>query len=483
MGSELSQKIELVPVVPTLGTMHLILTASRQADSLVIRVQPPSLPPTSAVPSKHACFLMDTSGSMSEEGRIKALIDTMKLLINKKPDSYRFTFISYSSIANVIALAEADPAPLLAAIDRLNATGGTNLEAAALQLQEVVKCGIPIDAIVLFTDGHVNEGHIKKSTGFLSLLRSILPVIPPIHTIGCGANYNQQFLKAVSEETRSIHFYADAGETLPAVVADILEGMRTEIGTKAQLPIPDGWINAEHGRQLDRTVSLGHLIADHTQYMVLKQVIESATSPTLTLTYVPSGSEEIVSTSCAVSDELTPVQMAEQIARVRIAGVYNEVWDLLEMNNHAEALVKLTGLSVELNASLAKSTPFLLTAMAQIDEMKESMVAPPTHGGPMGPPFGGPMGPPFGAPALVRNGGPPQMMHTLSIPGPPVLSRLASNTVALTTQRGFFSRTTSGPPDQTITFSSPSQQRAQRDLTQSYEMDDPSADAVNVVTT
>jgi hypothetical protein len=351
------------------------------------------------------------------------------------------------------------------------------LEAAVFQLQEVVKCGIPIDAIVLFTDGHVNEGHIRKSTGFLSLLRSILPIIPPIHTIGCGANYNQQFLKAVSEETRSIHFYADAGETLPAVVADILEGMRTEIGTKAQLAIPDGWINAEHGRQLDRTVSLGHLIADHTQYMVLKQVIESATSPTLTLTYVPSGANEVVSASCAVSNDLTPVQMAEQIARVRIAGVYNEVWDLLEAENTAEALVKLTELSVELSASLAKSTPFLLTAMAQIDEMKESITAPSPRSAALGAPFGAP----FGAPPLVRNGGPPQMLHTLSAPAPPVLSRLASNTVALTTQRGFFSRTTSGPPDQTITFSSPSQQRAQRDLTQSYEMDDPTDEAVNVV--
>jgi hypothetical protein len=457
--------------------MHLILTASRQADSLVIQVQPPSLPPTAAVPSKHACFFMDTSGSMSEDNRIIALIDTMKLLVTKKPASYRFTFISYSSIAKLDALAEADPVPLLAAINRLNATGGTNLEAAAFQLQEVVKCGIPIDAIVLFTDGHVNEGSIRKSTGFLSLLRSILPAIPPIHTIGCGANYNQQFLKAVSEETRSIHFYADAGETLPAVVADILEGMRTEIGTKAQLPIPDGWINAEHGRQLDRTVSLGHLIADHTQYMVLKQVIESATVPTLTLTYVPSGGDEIVSTSCAISDGLTPVQMAEQIARVRIAGVYNEVWDLLEVANQAEALVKLTALSLELSVSLAKSTPFLLTALAQIDEMKESILTPPPDAWvPRGP-----LGPLGGAPPLVRNGGPPQMMHTLSVPAPPVLSRLASNTVALTTQRGFFSRTTSGPPDQTITFSSPSQQRAQRDLTQSYEAEDTTPDAVNVV--
>ena len=458
--------------------MHLILTASKQADSLVIRVQPPSRPPTAAVPSKHAVFLMDTSGSMSEDARIKALIDTMKLLINKKPASYRFTFISYSSTAKVDALAEANSVPLLAAIDRLEATGGTNLEAAVLQLTAVVATGIPIDVIVLFTDGHINEGSIQKSTGFLSLLRRILPVIPPIHTIGCGANYNQQFLKAVAEETRSIHFYADAGETLPAVVADILEGMRTEIGTKAQLPIPDGWINAEHGRQLDRIVSLGHLIADHTQHIVLKQVIESATSPTLTLTYLPSGSEEMVSASCAVSDGLTPLQMAEQIARVRIAGVYNEVWNLLEAENTAEALVKLTGLSVELSASLAKSTPFLLTAMAQIDEMKESIMAPPPEvwlpRGPMGPP---------GAPPLVRHGGPPQMMHTLSVPAPPVLSRLASNTVALTTQRGFFSRTTSGPPDQTITFSSPSQQRAQRDLTQSYEAEDPTADAVNVITT
>jgi len=40
--------------------------------------------------------------------------------------------------------------------------------------------------------------------------------------------------------------------------------------------------------------------------------------------------------------------------------------------------------------------------------------------------------------------------------------------VALTNQRGFFSRMSSGPPEETYTFSSPAQKQAQQDLTQSF---------------
>lgn len=442
-------------------TMSVVLTASQYNDYLAIRVQPPSLPSSAPLLPKHAVFLFDTSGSMSEEGRMEALKNTMKLLIQKKPVSYKFTFVSYNSKATIDALAEDDATKLHAALEPLRPDGGTNIEAALVLIRDVVAHGVPIDAMVLFTDGHVNDGAIRKSSGFISLLQGFLPVLPPIHTIGCGPNYNQQFLKNVADETRSIHFYADVGETLPAVVADILEGMRTEVATQAMLAIPDGWINAEYGKETLRTVTLGHLIADHTQWIVLKPVIESGTPPTLTLHYLPSHATSSVSVSTTVSDDLNPLLIAEQVCRVRIAAVYNQIQDLLEKTEIAEVLTKLDGLATELKASVANKTTFVLTALAQIEEMKESLILPKEtfHGH-------------AGIPSMRLPGGPPPLLHSVRTPsGPPLMSRLVSNTSALTNQRGFFSRMSSGPPDETYTFSSPAQRQAQRDLTQSYAMD------------
>jgi len=446
--------------------MSVVLTASQYNDYLAIRVQPPSLPASAPLLPKHAVFLFDTSGSMSEEGRMEALKDTMNLLIQKKPASYKFTFVSYNSKARIDALAEDDPAKLRAAIEPLRPDGGTNVEAALVLIRDVAAHGVPIDAMVLFTDGHVNEGSIRKSSGFMSLLQAFLPTLPPIHTIGCGPNYNQQFLKNVADETRSIHFYADVGETLPAVVADILEGMRTEVATQALLVIPDGWINAEYGKETRRTVTLGHLIADHTQWIVLKPIIESATPPSFTLSYLPSHASTLVSVSTTVSDDLTPLLIAEQVCRVRIAAVYNQIQELLEKAEIAEVLTKLGDLTTELKDSIANKTTFVLTALAQIEEMKESLTRPEETfdrdltlmrpRGPLG--FLGPHGP---APLLRST----SISHTPS--GPPLMSRLVSNTSALTNQRGFFSRMSSGPPDETYTFSSPAQRQAHRDITES----------------
>jgi hypothetical protein len=239
------------------------------------------------------------------------------------------------------------------------------------------------------------------------------------------------------------------------------------VGTRAGLKVPDGWINSEYGKEANCVVTLGHLIADHTQWIVLKSVIETSRLPRLTLSYIPSNTRDVVYVSCSVGDELKPVEMAQQVARVRIAAIYTEVSELLEKGQIPEALVKLTDLTTELKASIASKTDFLLTALAQIEEMKESITVPTVDNTTLQPPgFGAPMM----SPTLRRDASMSRMSS-----GPPVLSRLASNTVALTNQRGFFSRMSSGPPDETYTFSSPAQRQAQQDLTQSFMQEDTSA--------
>jgi ethanolamine utilization microcompartment shell protein EutS len=239
--------------------------------------------------------------------------------------------------------------------------------------------------------------------------------------------------------------------------------MRTEIGTNAVLSIPDGWINAEHGKQTNRTVTLGHLIADHKQWIVLKSIIETTALPTLTLSYIPSNTSDRVSISCDVTDDLKHIEIAEQVARVRIAVVYNEVYELLESGEIEKALKNFTELITELKASIACKENFILTALAQIEEMKESITAPADHDYGLTQQFPPGFGPPMLSPTLNRS-----VSMSRAPSGPPVLSRLASNTVALTNQRGFFSRMSSGHPDETYTFSSPAQRQAQQDLTQSF---------------
>jgi hypothetical protein len=418
------------------------------AQLLAVRIVPSANPAYSTLP-KHIGFLVDTSGSMSDYGRLTSVQRTLDLLIQAKPAAYRITIVQFASSAQLVADAEQDPAVLQPLVSSLVAEGGTNLEAGILLLRDAERRR-PLDAVVLLTDGDVTSGSVTTTTGLRSLFQSSFPRKIPIHTIGCGEGYNRALLKSIAELTRSLHMYADVAEALPAVVGDILAGVQSEVGTAASLLIPPSYKCFESTDRGEYTI--GTLIAEKEEWILLQATTTPAMAvpamttanelPTLILRYTGSDGDP-VSHTIPITTDLRRIDIAVQRDRVLSTQAMKQIYEAIEGGRSDEALRICTTFLATLEASEATEESLVLCIKAQFAELIEQLN--PT----------------------MRLFGTPSGQRAAMPPSPALLSRLASNTVALTTQRGFVSRMASGGSD-THSFSSPSQQAAQRSMTTSY---------------
>lgn len=402
---------------------------------------------------KHLGLLIDTSGSMSGE-RLDSVKKTIRLLLERKPANYALTLMTFSHRSIVVVEAVTDATVLSDAVESIVAEGGTNLQAGILSLREVAVRN-PFDAVLLLTDGQITGGEVRSISGLTSLLKSALPTLPPVHAIGYGADYNKDLLSRIAELTHSQHMYADAAEMLPAVVGDVLEGLRSEVGSAAVLHFDSSaFACMEPHATGDSEFAIGTLIGEKEQWVLLRGTgsgTETGTesgsgsgsgtdTETLSLSY-RAAEGAAVTLPIPITTEIPRKEIAKQIARIRCATVFNAVYAAIEEGHLGIAHTECTALALELEASEAKDEDMVICLKAQVSELLEQL--DPTTPRPMGA---------FGAP-----------------PQTALLSRLSSNTSALTTQRGFVSRMASGAAAaETHTFSSPRQRETGRNMTQSY---------------
>jgi hypothetical protein len=477
------------------------LLSAEEKPILALRITPVAAAPTTAAGGAgaaavtvrrpfHLALLLDVSGSM-EGARIASLKTTMHILINNLTADDRLTLIQYQSTARVLAEGRVmgdDRTELRALVDGLHADGGTNLEAALVCLSEVHAAratrGIaPIDAVFLLTDGHINQGTAVAS-GLLRILGAAVPAGTPVNALGYGAEHNAILLRTMATRTRGMYVYADAAEVLPATVGDIVAGLATEVGRQARLLLPDGWrcLEAET-TDTDREYAVGTLIANKDQWVVLEgpagaAAVGTAEGPIFHVEWQCGGSgsgSTDMRSSCTITEDIPSEVVAEQLARTMVAKGFARATQLMEERNLDEARETLRALGRDLEALDARDRMFVVQLRAQVDEMLESV----NHAVALA-------AMPAALPAL--RGGPLRAGHALGGAGmpsmAPILSRMASNTAALSVQRGFLSsagpsedpsaaapsdRTPSNRPSLRATFSSPAQQSGVRSMTMQYE--------------
>jgi hypothetical protein len=240
--------------------------------------------------------------------------------------------------------------------------------------------------------------------------------------------------------------YADAVETLPAVVGDVLAGVQAEVGRAATLQFPADLVCLEPGETAPSHYSIGTLIAEKEQWVLFR--VPASAEPLISLRYMAQGvlCEEPISTAVA-SQTVPRVQVACQLARVECAKGFADIQEMMTTRRIPEAYEKARSLLTFLNASLAVGESMVAVLKAQVSELLEQLEAMTAAAS--------------GLAGLAGLAAPPPLAAAM-------LSRLASNTVALSNQRGFLSRMASSDGE-THTFSSPTQQATQRSLTASYE--------------
>ena len=413
--------------------MPVQVDASYYAGNLVVRILPTRVVGGTREPY-HIALLLDTSGSM-EGPPLAAVVRTLHLLIDRMEERDMLTIIQYASTASVVVdCANMNPrarTDIHRIIDRLTAEGGTNMEAAIDQLDNVSNS--QIDAVFLMTDGHVNTG-ITSSAGLLRLLSARLPNGTPVNTLGFGTSHNAQMLRDMAVKSRGSYTYADAAELIPAIIGDIVGGLIDQVGSNAYLIAQAGCHCLELGVDSSRPelYRVGSLITDKPQWAVFR-----GQGP-VQLTWDEGGfKHQYVATPSVAA--LDMMEMEEQLQRVQLVHTMTTVSEMIVRRDYASAIAELTRAEHRLALSPAVGRSFILRLQAQVDEMLDD----------------------------VHRQSEPAVDEDVEM-----LTRMVSNVTALGTQHGFFlSRNTTARDQDVISspFSTSRQREATVNITQSFQ--------------
>ncbi|NCT41836.1 MAG: VWA domain-containing protein [Alphaproteobacteria bacterium] len=165
-------------------------------------------------PSSNLVFLLDTSGSMNSADKLPLVKNSLKLMLDNMDENDTISIVVYAGSAGTVLepTKASEKAKIIAALDRLNAGGGTAGAAGinlAYQLAEQNFDKDAVNRVILATDGDFNVGisnheelkdfvERKRDSGiFLSVL-------------GFGqGNYNDQMMQTLAQNGNGVAAYID----------------------------------------------------------------------------------------------------------------------------------------------------------------------------------------------------------------------------------------------------------------------------------
>ncbi len=188
-------------------------------------------------------IVIDKSGSMSGQ-KIERVKQSLRTMIKQLRPNDVVSIITFSDEA--LILCEAQPVgngrTLEAAINRINTSGSTNLDAGLmLGYREVTRNldSRSTNRVILLTDGRANQGIVdpreiaSRSTEFNN--RGI-----DLSTIGIGSNLDQDLLRTLSEKGRGLfHFVSDYADIDKVFVKEV-QSLMSAVARNVTLDIDFG---------------------------------------------------------------------------------------------------------------------------------------------------------------------------------------------------------------------------------------------------
>ncbi|MCS6977325.1 MAG: VIT and VWA domain-containing protein [Gemmatales bacterium] len=183
----------------------------------------PELAESQQVP-RDLVFVLDTSGSMREDGKMDQAKKALKHCLDGLRDIDRFAVLNFATTVNRWrdGLTAVTPEQIDAAkkwIDRLEPSGGTAID-DALQQALALRPGDSGRAftIVFLTDGKPTVGETNPDRILANVARHNVGQVR-IFTFGVGHDLNAAFLDQLAENTRAAGTYVRPGEDMEAKVS------------------------------------------------------------------------------------------------------------------------------------------------------------------------------------------------------------------------------------------------------------------------
>ena len=176
--------------------------------------------------TRYSVLVLDVSGSMSGE-RIEQVKTASKLFVeqvlgSKKGDKNYIAVVSFDSSSRVVCDFSDDESLLDDSIDKLRASGSTNLAAGINDAYDLLKVKDPtaIKNIFIFCDGYPNVGSPDGETAALNAVMNI-PNGYNIYSLYFSGGYVDERAKTLMEQIGvTDHWIIDDPEKIKVVFAD-----------------------------------------------------------------------------------------------------------------------------------------------------------------------------------------------------------------------------------------------------------------------
>lgn len=183
--------------------------------------------------AKDIVFVLDTSGSMSDEGKITKAREALKFGIRSLHPNDRFNVIHFASEEHVFetGLVPATPGYIERAVDyvsKLSANGGTDINGALLAALKMFASDLRPHFLVFLTDGLPTVGE-QNITEILENAKQANKAETRIFTFGVGYDVNTHLLDQLANGNRGVPEYIAPKEDLEVRVSNFFSKVNSPV--------------------------------------------------------------------------------------------------------------------------------------------------------------------------------------------------------------------------------------------------------------
>jgi Ca-activated chloride channel homolog len=215
------------------------------------------------VSAKDVVFVLDTSGSMADEGKMDKARAALRHGVSSLNPRDRFNIISFAGeerlmSEKLIAANDEGRKQALEFIEKMRATGGTNINDALMAAFKQIQPGERPQMVVLLTDGQPTVGETKAGAIFGNVKQAIKPGVR-LFTFGVGYDVNTALLDGLANENRGTVAYIEPKEDIEVKVSNFFAKVNNPVlsdvkidwgGAETDLVYPRATPDIFHGSQL-----------------------------------------------------------------------------------------------------------------------------------------------------------------------------------------------------------------------------------------
>ncbi|MBI1760989.1 MAG: VWA domain-containing protein [Acidobacteria bacterium] len=215
-----------------------------------------------AVAAKEVVFVLDTSGSMADDGKLEKARAALCFGVNALNARDRFNIVSFAGEEHLLSerLLNADAngkKQALEFIERLKATGGTNINDALLAAFKQLPASERPQMVVLLTDGQPTVGTTSASK-IMSNAKEANRSNARLFTFGVGYDINTLLLDGLAGEGRGAVTYIEPKEDIELKVSSFFSKVNYPVlsdlkldwgGSETELLYPRALPDLFHGAQ------------------------------------------------------------------------------------------------------------------------------------------------------------------------------------------------------------------------------------------